>query len=847
MRIIWSCFAVFAIGLVTGSLHAQEKSSRKPNIVVILADDMGYSDLGCYGSEIKTPNLDRLASKGLRFTNFYNTARCCPSRAALMSGLYSHQAGMGGMTNDQKKPGYSGELNRQCITIPELLRQFGYWCGMVGKWHLIKDGRMNTPNEAWPRQRGFDRFFGTLQGAGSFYQPATLARDNTRIKAKPGFYYTDAISDNAVTFINEQHQAKPEQPQFLYVAYTAPHWPLHALKEDIAKYSEVYLKGWDALYQERYERLKTLGIVDAKWAVPPRDKGVPEWASLDDAKKKEMAHKMAVYAAQIDRLDQGVGKIVDALKKTKRFDDTLILFMADNGGCAEYDLWGFESKKGGVVGEDSSFASYGRGWAWLSNCIFRMFKHWVHGGGVRSPMIAHWPNGIADQNQLRRQPAHLIDVMATCIELSGAKYPTEYQGQKITPFEGKSLVPAFANKALERDAIYWEHGGNRAVLVKNWKLVAAGAKGPWELYDLDKDGAETNDLVKHQPEMAKDLAAKWQTWAVRAHVVDPPQRKDDIEKKVTPDKKKADPKKGDEDKHSPNGIKAGSTKLPVKVFILAGQSNMDGQGTVYGSSKGTLETLVKEPESAPRYKHLVDKEGKWITRHDVWIHGGQKGDLKIGQNWNKHIGPEIGFGWVMGEHFENQVHLIKFGPGGTSLAGNWRPPSSGGKVGEQYENLIKSVKEQLKNLKTDFAGYEGQGYEILGFGWHQGWQDGLNDVMANEYEKNLANFIRDVRKDFALPKLPFVIGGSGFAGREQKIARRLKIMESQEAVTKYPEFKGNVSYVETRDMYRDEKNSPHKFRYHWNGNSETYYLIGDGMGRAMLRMLEGTEKLPKAK
>lgn len=842
MRTLSLGLAAASILCFAAPLQAQQKAAPKPNIVVILADDMGYSDLGCYGSEIQTPNLDRLASKGLRFTNFYNTARCCPSRASLMTGLYAHQAGMGNMNNDQKKPGYRGELNRTSVTIAEVLRMIGYWCGMVGKWHLTNAQRLDGPIDSWPLQRGFERYFGTLNGAGSYYKPPTLTRDNTRIEAPPGFYYTDAISENAVQFIQDQHKARADQPIFLYVAYTAPHWPLHAPAKEIAKYEEIYLKGWDVLNKERYERLRKSGIVDPNWPVPPRDKQVPAWDSLDDAKKKEMAHKMAVYAAQIDRLDQGVGRIVDALKKTNRLDDTLILFMADNGGCEEGGIWGFERKKGGTVGEDSSFASYGRGWAWLSNCIFRLFKHWIHGGGTRSPLIAHWPNGIADQNQLRRQPAHLIDIMATCVELSGAKYPTEFNGNKITPLEGKSLVPAFANKPIEREAIYWEHEGNRGVLVKNWKLVAVGGKGPWELYDLAKDGAETNNLVNDYPEITRDLAAKWQAWAVRALVVDPPQPRTDPDKKDEPTPKATPQKKLDESKYSPMGIKPGSPKLPVKVFILAGQSNMDGQGVVYGNSKGTLETLAKEPESAPRFKHLVDKDGKWITRGDVWITGGQKGDLKIGQNWNGHIGPEIGFGWVMGEHFENQVLLIKFGPGGTSLASNWRPPGAGGKVGEEYEKMIRSVKQQLENLKVDFPGYAGQGYEIVGFGWHQGWQDGLNDTMANEYESNLAHFIRDVRKDLGVPKLPFVIGGSGFGGREQKIARRLKIMESQEAVAKYAEFKGNVSYVETRDMYRDEANSPHRFRYHWNGNAETYYLIGEGMGKAMLRLLQPASK-----
>jgi len=287
-------------------------------------------------------------------------------------------------------------------------------------------------------------------------------------------------------------------------------------------------------------------------------------------------------------------------------------------------------------------------------------------------------------------------------------------------------------------------------------------------------------------------------------------------------------------------LHAADSRKPLKVFILAGQSNMEGQGIISGDKKGTLETLVKDPASADRYRHLVDKNGKWVVRDDVWIAYGKKGSLTVGGYAAKGcIGPELGFGWVVGDYFENQVLLIKVAVGGTSLAGDWRPPSSGGTVGPWYTNMINGVKEQLNNLKKDFPSYdESAGYVIAGFGWHQGWQDGCAQNMADEYEKNMANFIRDVRKDFDVPQLPFVIGNSGFGGREQTNGRRLKVMEAQLAVAKYPEFKDTVFTVETRDFYRAEDVSPHKFRYHWNGNAETYYLIGEGMGKAMVKILK---------
>jgi len=294
------------------------------------------------------------------------------------------------------------------------------------------------------------------------------------------------------------------------------------------------------------------------------------------------------------------------------------------------------------------------------------------------------------------------------------------------------------------------------------------------------------------------------------------------------------------------------TKGPVKVFILAGQSNMEGHGVIKGPQKGTLETLLKDPASADRYKHLADKDGNWIVRDDVWLsYYDTKCKLTIGKSAAENaIGPELGFGWAVGDYLDAPVLLIKFGPGGTSLAGPWRPPSSGKAgdkergpgVGDQYDGMIAGVKKQLANLKTDFPELADKGYEIVGFGWHQGWQDGLSDSTANEYEKNMANFIRDVRKDLGVPKMPFVIGGSGFGGWEQSIPRRLKIMEAQEAVTKYDEFKDNVRYVETRSFFRDGDVSPRPIRYHWCCNAESYYLIGDGMGKAMVELLGG----PKA-
>ena len=500
-------------------LGCQDAVKSKPNIVLIMVDDMGFSDIGCYGGEIRTPNLDNLAANGLRFTQFDNTARCCPTRAGLMTGLYPHQTGVGHMMGDRGLPAYRGNLNRNCVTIAEALKSAGYSTYMAGKWHVTRFTKPEGPKDNWPRQRGFDRFFGTLTGAGSFYKPKTLTRENTQLETYPeDFFYTDAINDTAAGYITEHHKAKPNDPFFIYVAHTAPHWPLHAPKEDVERYRGKYMKGWDALRAERHARMIDMGIVRNEWPITPRDRAATAWADVDEEKRKEMDLRMAVYAAQIDRVDQGIGRIVDALKRTGRLDNTLILFLADNGGCAEGGPWGFERKKGGTLGEDSSFASYGLSWANASNTPFRRYKHWVHEGGISTPLIVHWPSRVKAKGELRRQPGHIIDIMATCLDVSGATYPKEFGGHPITPLEGKSLVPAFDGKPIQREAIYWEHEGNRAVRKGKWKLVSKHP-GKWELYDLEADRTELNDLAAAHPDIVGELSALYDAWAKRCNVL----------------------------------------------------------------------------------------------------------------------------------------------------------------------------------------------------------------------------------------------------------------------------------------------------------------------------------------
>ncbi len=525
-----------------------QASAPRPNVVVILSDDMGFSDIGCYGGEIATPNLDALAAGGLRFTQFYNTARCCPTRASLLTGLYPHQAGVGHMMDDKNKPGYRGNLNAS-LTIAERLRPAGYRSYAVGKWHVTRHAAADGPKHNWPLARGFDRFYGTIHGAGSFYDPSSLVRDDTMISPyadphyKPAtYYYTDAISDHAVRFVGDHAKDHAAKPFFLYVAYTAAHWPMHALPEDVKKYEGKYDAGYEPIRKARLDRMAKLGLVDPTQGMATQ---AGDWNKVAD--KKWEAAGMEAYAAMVDRMDQGIGKLVAELKRTGQFDNTLILFLQDNGGCAELQgrtgnkdhpnilrpakptlpvmkpedfaaagsvpkqtRDGYPVRMGPKVmpGGPDTYVAYGRGWANVSNTPFREYKHWVHEGGISTPLVAHWPKGIAAKGELRTQPGHLIDIAATCADLAGAK-PDK--------LEGRSLAPVFAGKPLDRDAIYWEHEGNRAVRQGNWKLVAKHG-GPWELYDIAKDRIESKDLAKENPARVAAMVAKYDAWAKRASV-----------------------------------------------------------------------------------------------------------------------------------------------------------------------------------------------------------------------------------------------------------------------------------------------------------------------------------------
>jgi len=517
--------AVVAFGGCGGGLRGSGSSvSSRPNIVLIMADDMGYSDLGCYGSEIDTPNIDSIASEGIRFTQFYNAARCCPTRASLLTGLYPHQAGMGKMVTKTKpaQPGdspYQGYLNNKCVTIAEVLGAAGFNTYMSGKWHV---GEFRP---VWPRDRGFDRYFGLISGGANYFDITKGKKENVKrqmaIDDKPwnppkeGFYMTDAISDNAVKMLGEQDGK--DDPFFMYVAYTAPHWPLHAQPADIAKYKGKYMGGWDKLRKERYKRMIKMGLIESKWKLSEPDKEVADWDSLED--KEAMDLKMAVYAAQIDRMDQGVGKIMDKLRAIGAEDNTLVLFLADNGACHEGGSLGFDRRNNGVpCGGVDSYMSYGRSWANVGNTPFRMYKHWVHEGGAATPLIARWPNVIKKTGGFTRQPGHIIDIMATCCDVAGVAYPEEYKGTQITPMEGISLVPILKNgKRKGHETICWEHYGNKAIRAGKWKLVFEG-KNKWGLYDLESDRTETNDLSGKHPDIAKDLKQKYDAWAKRCGV-----------------------------------------------------------------------------------------------------------------------------------------------------------------------------------------------------------------------------------------------------------------------------------------------------------------------------------------
>ena len=536
------------IFLLCCAIHAP---AERPNIIIILSDDMGYSDIGCYGGEIQTPTLDKLAQNGLRFTQFYNTGRCCPTRASLLTGLYPHQSGVGHMMNDRGVDGYRGDLNKSCVTIAEALKPAGYSTYAVGKWHVTKATFPKTNEEKfnWPLQRGFDRYYGIINGASSLWDPNSLTRDNKPItivndpeyQPDEPYHFTDAISDNAVKFINEH---KTSDPFFMYVAYTAAHWPMHARSRDIAKYEGKYDQGYNPIRKARFKRMKKLGVIAPDAELSPL---VGNWDAVPD--KEWEAACMEVYAAMVDQMDQGIGRIVNALKAKGEFKNTLVMFMQDNGGCAEAggrkprgerilradkptlpaipdDLLhyqgsvpkqtrdGYLVRRGHVMpGPADTYIGYGRNWANVSNTPFREYKHFVHEGGISTPLVVHWPNGIEARNELRSEPSHLIDLMATCVDVAATKHQTAFKGSAITALEGKSLVPVFSGKTLDREMIFFEHEGNRALRTGDWKIVAKGRHGQdnvkWELYNIGAERSELHDLAGEQPERLDRMKSQW--------------------------------------------------------------------------------------------------------------------------------------------------------------------------------------------------------------------------------------------------------------------------------------------------------------------------------------------------
>jgi len=521
----WFLTSVLIAGLLSLWTGPTAEGAPRPNIVLIMADDMGYSDIGCFGGEIDTPNLDQLAAGGLRFTRFYNAGRCCPTRAALLTGLYPHQAGMGGMVNSEKgrRPeAYQGYLNDRCVTIAEVLGRAGYATYMAGKWHI---GEFRP---VWPVDRGFDRYYGLISGGMNYFNIRLgkrkgifrhFAIDGQEYRPPAdGFYSTDAFTDHALKMLSE-HQG--DGPFFLYLAFNAPHWPLHAPEKEIEKYVGKYSDGWAELRRRRHKRMLEMGLVPETWRLSPQDPQAADWDKLDEQKRREMDRKMAVYAAMIDRMDQNIGRVVKLLEASGRLDDTLVFFLSDNGACHEGGTFGgnFRPDLTGPIGTENSYHSYGLSWSNASNTPLRRHKHWIHEGGISTPLIVHWPDQIKARGELRRQPGHVIDLMATCVDVAGAEYPQQFKDRAVQPMEGTSLRPFFAEDRVAPRTLYWEHMQNRGIRDGNFKLVAARG-GPWELYDMEVDPTELNDLVGAKRDRARELAAKWAAWARRVGVQD---------------------------------------------------------------------------------------------------------------------------------------------------------------------------------------------------------------------------------------------------------------------------------------------------------------------------------------
>jgi arylsulfatase A-like enzyme len=562
-RLAYQVAAALVSLLVLGSVSAltllPKQGAKRPNIILVMADDLGYSDIGCYGGEVQTPNLDKLAQNGLRFTNCYNMGRCCPTRASMLTGLYPHQAGIGKMTFNEGEPGYRGQLNEHTVTMAEALRTAGYQTGMVGKWHISetverKDkaeqlkwlahqadyGNFADPN-SYPSGRGFEKFYGTIWGVVDYFDPFSLVHGKEPVKTVPkDFYYTNALGDTAISFVNQF--SKSDKPFFLYVAYTAPHWPVQALPEDIKKYENTYKDGWQALRKRRYDRLVALKLIDpATTPLPAFMFPKKDWAT--NPNREWDARAMAVHAAMVDRMDQNIGHLVAELKRTKQFDNTLIVFMSDNGASPEdptefgpgFDRAGstrdgqpvaFPKQKEVLPSGELVHAGIGEVWAHSLNTPYRYYKAKQHEGGIKTPCIVHWPQGVQQPGRLVGEPVHVIDLMRTFLDLGQGSYPTTYAGRSITPSPGKSFVPLLTSakplaKPLHAE-LFWEHFGAAALRTGDWKIVRLTPTEPWELYDLGHDHSETKNLAGQNAARVTAMNKRWQQLAQEYEVFPKP-------------------------------------------------------------------------------------------------------------------------------------------------------------------------------------------------------------------------------------------------------------------------------------------------------------------------------------
>jgi arylsulfatase len=521
-------------------------AARRPNVIFILADDLGYSDIGCFGGDVRTPNLDALAKDGVRFTNFYNDARCCPTRASILTGLYPHAAGIGAMNERTKLPAYSGALKPTVPTIAEVLKAAGYKTVHFGKWHVsntlqrpehLKDlNRQRFPDvfspiEQYPTRRGFDEFWGVIWGVVNYYNPFSLVDGEKPVTQLPAdFYMTDAINQHAADYIAKQKGV--DRPFFMYLAHNAPHWPLHARAEDIEKYRGQYNDGWEATRQARYKRMVEMGIIDPKVA-PLSPPVATRWDSLSPEQKRFQAGLFQAHAAMIDRMDQGLGRVFQALKDAGKWDDTLIVFLSDNGASPErYENPGYDratiagdgreieyhyNDLSKLAGPEHTWYYIGADWAHVANTPYRKAKASQYNGGERTPLIAHWPAGLeTPAGSFVRARGHVIDLMATALDVAGARMPEQFAGAAPHPLQGASLRPLFEGKADRPDypALFGEHEGGRSVMTPdNWKLIKDRGERAWHLYNLNDDQTEMNDRISGEPERAKTMQAMWDVWA----------------------------------------------------------------------------------------------------------------------------------------------------------------------------------------------------------------------------------------------------------------------------------------------------------------------------------------------